>query len=85
MMGKRKQAEASTQYCRDVRPTNQVEIDDLSEFLKSVIEKLPAAQKEAIDLAFFKGMSQRAIASEKRIALGTIKTQLHLALRKLHS
>jgi RNA polymerase sigma-70 factor, ECF subfamily len=64
---------------------NQAEVNDLSEFLNRVIETLPAAQKEVIDLAFFKGMSQREIASKKQIALGTVKTRLHLALRKLHN
>jgi DNA-directed RNA polymerase specialized sigma24 family protein len=38
-----------------------------------------------IDLAFFKGMSQREIASKRQISLGTVKTRLHLAQRKLHN
>jgi RNA polymerase sigma-70 factor (ECF subfamily) len=49
------------------------------------LKTLPAAQKEVIDLAFFKGMSQREIAFKMKIALGTVKTRLHLALRKLHN
>jgi RNA polymerase sigma-70 factor, ECF subfamily len=65
--------------------TNQAEVNDLSELLNRVIETLPAAQKEVIDLAFFKGMSQREIAFKMKIALGTVKTRLHLALRKLHN
>src|SRR6202047_4065086 len=65
--------------------TNQVELNDLSKLLNRVIQELPEAQKEVIDLAFFKGMSQREIASKRQIALGTVKTRLHLAQRKLHS
>jgi len=65
--------------------TNQVELNDLSKLLNRVIQELPEAQKEVIDLAFFKGMSQREIASKRQMALGTVKTRLHLAQRKLHS
>jgi len=64
---------------------NQVEVNDLSAVLNRVIQKLPAEQKEVIDLAFFKGMSQREIAAKKQIALGTVKTRLHLARQKLHN
>jgi RNA polymerase sigma-70 factor (ECF subfamily) len=65
--------------------TNQVEVNDLSELLNRVMQELPEAQKEVIDLAFFKGMSQREIAAKRQISLGTVKTRLHLARRKLHN
>jgi RNA polymerase sigma-70 factor (ECF subfamily) len=65
--------------------TNQAEVNDLSELLNRVIQELPEAQKEVIDLAFFKGMSQREIAAKRQISLGTVKTRLHLAQRKLHN
>jgi RNA polymerase sigma-70 factor, ECF subfamily len=64
--------------------TDQVQVNDLSELLNRVIQELPDAQKEVIDLAFFKVMSQREIAVKRRISLGTVKTRLHLAQRKLH-
>jgi RNA polymerase sigma-70 factor, ECF subfamily len=70
--------------CETSTMSNQVEIHDLSELLNRVIQELPNAQKEVIDLAFFKGMSQREIAAKRRISLGTVKTRLHLAQRKLH-
>lgn len=70
--------------CETSTMTNQVEVNDLSELLNRVIQELPDAQKEVIDLAFFKGMSQREIAAKRRISLGTVKTRLHLAQRKLH-
>ena len=65
--------------------TNQVDVNDLSKLLSRAIQVLPEAQKEVIDLAFFKGMSQREIASNRQISLGTVKTRLHLAQRKLHN
>jgi RNA polymerase sigma-70 factor, ECF subfamily len=65
--------------------SNQVEVHDLSELLKRVIQELPEAQQEVIDLAFFKGMSQREIAATRHLSLGTVKTRLHLAQRKLYN
>jgi len=71
--------------CETSTMSSQVEVHDLSELLNRVIQELPEAQKEVVDLAFFKGMSQREIAAKRRISLGTVKTRLHLAQRKLYN
>ena len=62
-----------------VKPTNF----DLSELLSRMIGLLPVPQQEVVQLVFFKGMSQREIATQKSIALGTVKTRLYLAQKKL--
>ena len=56
---------------------------DVKQFLARIIESLPAEQGRVIQLSYFKEMSQREIASRTGIPLGTIKTRLDLALRKL--
>ena len=56
---------------------------DLTRFLKNIIRSLPVEQGQVIHLSYFKEMSQREIASRTGIPLGTIKTRLDLALRKL--
>ncbi len=56
---------------------------DLRKFLKQIIDSLPAEQGRVIHLSYFQEMSQREIASRTGIPLGTIKTRLDLALRKL--
>ena len=56
---------------------------DLAELLQGVIGNLPVAQQEVVHLAFFEGLSQREIAARKSIALGTVKTRLKLAQKKL--
>jgi RNA polymerase sigma-70 factor (ECF subfamily) len=71
--------------CETATMSSQVEVHDLSELLNRVIQELPEAQKEVVDLTFFKGMSQREIAAKRRISLGTVKTRLHLAQRKLYN
>jgi RNA polymerase sigma-70 factor, ECF subfamily len=65
--------------------STEVEVHDLSKLLNRVIQELPEAQQEVINLAFFKGMSQREIAAKRQISLGTVKTRLHLAQRKLYN
>jgi RNA polymerase sigma-70 factor (ECF subfamily) len=56
---------------------------DLRELLRRTIRVLPEPQQEVVHLTFFEGMSQREIAARRSIALGTVKTRLQLALKKL--
>jgi RNA polymerase sigma-70 factor (ECF subfamily) len=60
-----------------------IEAADLRRILATILETLPTAQKEAVELAFYRGMSQREIASHTGIPLGTIKTRLELGVRKI--
>ena len=62
---------------------DQAGASDLRRFLTNIIGSLPAEQGKVIHLSYFKEMSQREIASRTGIPLGTIKTRLDLALRKL--
>ena len=57
--------------------------NDLREVLRKIIATLPPAQQQAVDLAFYQGMSQREIAAHTSIPLGTIKTRLELGVRKI--
>ncbi len=57
--------------------------EDLRSFLFARINVLPPFQRQAIEMAFFQGMSQREIAIATETPLGTIKTRLELGLRKL--
>lgn len=47
------------------------------------LEELPAEQREAIELAYFGGLSQSEIATRTRQPLGTVKTRMRLAMQKL--
>lgn len=58
-------------------------LSDLRHFLKKRMRNLPRLQREAIELAFFKGLSHREIAAATRAPLGTVKTRLELGLQKL--
>jgi RNA polymerase sigma-70 factor (ECF subfamily) len=62
---------------------SDVSQSDLRRFLGRQMETLPRVQREAVELAYFNGMSQREIAATTRTPLGTVKTRLQLGLRKL--
>jgi RNA polymerase sigma-70 factor, ECF subfamily len=65
------------------RPQVKPTTFDLSELLSTMIRLLPEPQQEVVELTFFKGFTQREIAAQKSIALGTVKTRLYLAQKKL--
>jgi RNA polymerase sigma-70 factor (ECF subfamily) len=58
-------------------------LNDLRKFLKRSIRALPQLQREAVELAFFNGLSHREIAVATKAPLGTVKTRLELGLQKL--
>ena len=58
---------------------------DTANIFTRVIATLPPAQREALDFAFYRGLSHREIAAQTGIPLGTIKTRLELALRKIRT
>jgi RNA polymerase sigma-70 factor, ECF subfamily len=59
------------------------EASALRERVARAMATLPDAQRVAVELAFFNGMSQREIAAHLREPLGTIKTRLRLGMQKL--
>jgi RNA polymerase sigma-70 factor (ECF subfamily) len=58
---------------------------DRAKAFQQIIATLPDAQREALQLAYYRGLSQREIAAKTGIPLGTIKTRLELAVRKVRA
>jgi RNA polymerase sigma-70 factor (ECF subfamily) len=63
---------------------DEINFRDTRVLVRRVISSLPPAQQQAIELAFFRGMSQREIASNTNTPLGTVKTRLELGLKKIY-
>jgi len=51
--------------------------------VRGAMAELPAAQRIALELAYFEGLSQSEIAERLQEPLGTIKTRMQLGMKKL--
>ncbi|MDQ1369424.1 MAG: hypothetical protein QOF20_1777 [Acidimicrobiaceae bacterium] len=60
-----------------------VESIGLVDIVRQAISRLPAAQRRAVELAYFEGCTQRELASVLGIPEGTAKSRLRLAQAKL--
>ncbi len=62
----------------------EIVLGDTRVLVRDVISRLPPPQQQAVELAFFQGMSQREIAAHTNTPLGTVKTRLELGLKKIY-
>lgn len=51
--------------------------------MRAAVAQLTAAQREAIELAFYGGLSQPEIADRLQAPPGTVKSRLRLGMQKL--
>ncbi len=56
---------------------------DRARILKTAFEKLTPTQKQVIELAYFEGLSQTEMAERMKQPLGTVKTWVRSALKRL--
>lgn len=64
-------------------PLDAAEIAETRQLVQAAMEKLPPDQRETLEMAYFKGMSQSEIAQATGQPLGTVKTRCRLGLMKL--
>ena len=64
-------------------PLESAQADEVRRVVAQAVAKLPPEQRQTVELAYFRGMSQTEIAEATGQPLGTVKTRARLALQKL--
>jgi RNA polymerase sigma-70 factor (ECF subfamily) len=64
-------------------PADRTEEDERRRMVRQAMESLSPPQRQAIELAFFEGLSQSEIAARLNEPLGTVKTRVRLGMQKL--
>jgi RNA polymerase sigma-70 factor (ECF subfamily) len=67
----------------DASPLDSAEMDELRRMVGRAVATLPPEQRQTVELAYFRGLSQSEIAEATGQPLGTVKTRARLALQKL--
>lgn len=67
----------------DDNPMDAATTAEDGRYLREALRRLPAEQKQVIEMAYFQGMSQSEIAAATQTPLGTVKTRTRQALLKL--
>lgn len=66
-----------------VSADDRVAEEERTRLVASALNELPPAQREALEMAYFGGLSQTEIAECTGVAIGTIKTRTRLGMQKL--
>jgi RNA polymerase sigma-70 factor (ECF subfamily) len=69
----------------DDRPAVATERDEDRQAVREALRKLPTAQREALVLAYWGGLTADQIAKRAGVPLGTAKSRIRLGLAKLRS
>jgi RNA polymerase sigma-70 factor (ECF subfamily) len=79
------QAEAHSEIATDLSETvnETMHGQENAKLIRSAITELPAEQRNAIELAFFSGLTQNEISAKLNQPLGTIKARIRRGLLKL--
>jgi RNA polymerase sigma-70 factor, ECF subfamily len=66
-----------------VSPIEAAIIAERRQRVLAILATIPVEQRLVIELAYFQGLSQRQIANQTGMSLGTVKTRIRLGLSKL--
>lgn len=64
-------------------PLDAATVSEQARRVRHALTQLPPAEREVLEIAYYEGLSQAAIASHLNIPLGTVKTRSRQALKKL--
>jgi RNA polymerase sigma-70 factor (ECF subfamily) len=67
------------------RPSTQAERSEQGETVRAAVRRLPDAQREAVVMAYWGGLTADEIARRIEVPLGTAKSRIRLGLEKLRA
>lgn len=67
----------------DPDPSDQIWSHDVAVRVRAALQELTPPQREVVELAYFRGMTQSQMSAHLGVPLGTIKTRVRTALRRL--
>ncbi len=70
---------------QDPLPDRVTIFDQERDLINSALQRLPGDQRQAVELAYFSGLTHVEIASELGVPLGTVKSRIRSAMDKLRN
>jgi RNA polymerase sigma-70 factor (ECF subfamily) len=64
-------------------PAERLESDEQRQFVRGAVERLPGPLRQVLLLVYYQGLKYREAADVLSIPVGTVKSRLHAAIRKL--
>ncbi len=74
----------STLAQKVVDPNADIETSQEKQELHRFVDRLSVSQKDAIKQVYFSGLTQEEYSQSRQIPLGTVKSRIRLAIRKLN-
>jgi RNA polymerase sigma-70 factor (ECF subfamily) len=68
---------------READPGDQLEQQERSEWVREAVAELPEQLQTAVRLVYFRGLKYREAADELSVPVGTVKSRLHTAVKRL--
>ena len=68
---------------KDDEPVSGLEQGERKEWIRQAVAALPEQLRSAVKLVYFRGMKYREAADELAVPVGTVKSRLHSAVKRL--
>jgi RNA polymerase sigma-70 factor (ECF subfamily) len=68
---------------REGEPASGLEQNERKEWIRQAVAALPEQLRSAVRLVYFRGMKYREAADELHVPVGTVKSRLHSAVKRL--